>query len=57
MVKDVLQIRDHISEDHPQLAEVMGREGLGELVNLIEEVVDAKLDQLERTEGKPFFAR
>jgi hypothetical protein len=48
MAKDMTQIRQRIAEDHPQLAEVMGREGLSELVRLIEEVVAAKLDRFKQ---------
>lgn len=48
MARDVSMIRQHIAEDHPQLAESVGRQGLDELLNLIEEVVKSKLDEFKR---------
>jgi hypothetical protein len=53
MASQVSIIRQHIAEDHPLLAEVFGKHGLDELLNLIEEVVNSKLDEFQRDTEQP----
>jgi len=52
MASEIMQIRQHVAEEHPQLSQVIGKEGLSELVNLIDQVIDAKLDQLNRNKER-----
>jgi len=52
MAREITQIRQHVARDHPQLAEVIGKEGLDELLNLLEEIADAKIEEFGRDMGR-----